>query len=187
MDDTVNLTAAAELLGISLPTARKRIAASYKGDGKIKGATRIGRDWLIPRSEVARLAAAARNRRTREFQTTDAVEVATNAWLSLAGDNYREMDAAVRDYSTATRRAGPYLNDPLAVKEITRKIQRLTDAVRAHEELSVMVKLIRAMRQREDAEGARIRSIQFEPLRPQPKQPRVKKKRRGSSKTRSEP
>jgi hypothetical protein len=143
MADTVNLAAGARLLGVSVPTARKRLSRSYNKTDRIRGAKRIGREWRIPRSEIQRLVQLSAKESAQSLDAKAAFAIAfavaddvderaydrlvkaAQAFVgasheSEAGDALRELKIAMEDW-TALQSSAAMIIDAIAARVEDRK------------------------------------------------------------------
>lgn len=109
MAETTNLSEGAQLLGLSQRTVRKKLAASYRGADRIKGAKKVGRDWRIPRSEIRRLVDLRAKLTARSDDGQEAFVIASQEVeeltdssfhrLVMAAQAFVDRDAAEKDIS----------------------------------------------------------------------------------------
>jgi len=138
MATSITLSQAARLLGISLPTARKRLSSKYKGDDRIRGAKRVGRDWRIPRKEIERLNELELRKSGRFWDTKSAFafglavldelqselydglvrtaeKFVQNAYDGESGDALRDLKTALKNYEELSE-GGIRLIDSIAAR-----------------------------------------------------------------------
>jgi hypothetical protein len=101
--EKLNATQVGQLLGISPKTLRKRLNPRYAGPGRIRGATRDGRDWLIPVQEVDRLLAGKRAVVAVTKDRAGAFAVLFETWKELTNAARSRLAIAARNYGDGSR------------------------------------------------------------------------------------